>query len=78
MIGFQWQDNWEDALGHRGGVIFWGKAGSNNFSVSYRAVLEGHVLEVRMNDFPDEPLYTLIANGVEVIHFNEWPVNWHK
>jgi len=37
--------------------------------------LEGRV---RMNDFPDEPLYTLLIGNIEIIHFNEWPVTWSK
>ncbi|NJC25864.1 hypothetical protein GGR27_001363 [Lewinella antarctica] len=30
---------------------------------------------LRMNDFPDEPLYTLHANGCEV-HFDDLPKPW--
>ena len=75
-MGFQREDNWGDVPGCRGNVISWGKVDQNNLGVLYRAVLDGGVLDIRMNDFPDEPLYTLIADGVEVIHFNEWPVNW--
>ncbi len=78
MMDFQQEDNWGDAAGYRDSVISWGKADSSNLSVLYRTVLEGRVLQVRMNDFPDEPLYTLISDGVEVTHFNEWPVSWCK
>lgn len=75
-MGFQREDNWEDVPGYREGVIFWEEVESNSLNIVCKAIFEGRVLEIRMNDFPDEPLYTLIADGVEVIHFNEWPVNW--
>jgi hypothetical protein len=33
---------------------------------------------VRMNDFPDEPLYTLLIENEEIIHFDDWPSFWGK
>ena len=33
---------------------------------------------VRMNDFPDEPLYTLFVDGEEIIDFNDWPSGWKE
>ncbi len=33
---------------------------------------------VRVNDFPDEPLYTLLINGKEVETFDNWPAAWTK
>jgi hypothetical protein len=33
---------------------------------------------IRMNDFSDEPLYTLVVSGAEVIHYNDWPKNSGK
>ena len=38
-------------------TIFW-KSTSNPI-YPYKANIEGHDLELRVNDFPDEPLYTL-------------------
>lgn len=32
--------------------------------------------QIRINDFPEEPLYTLIIDGKEIIYFNNWPKNW--
>jgi hypothetical protein len=39
------------------------------------AMFPSSTCSLRMNDFPDEPLWTLIVNGVEH-HFDDQPVNW--
>ena len=44
----------------------------------YQADCRGDALFVRLNDFPDENLYTLLVNDVEVARFNDWPVDWTK
>jgi DNA-binding NtrC family response regulator len=31
---------------------------------------------VRINDFPESPLYTLFVNGVQLGDFDEWPSAW--
>ena len=33
---------------------------------------------MRLNDFPDENLYTLLVNDVEVAQFYDWPTDWVK
>jgi hypothetical protein len=44
----------------------------------FKAVFHGEAIFVRLNDFPAEHLYTLIANGAEV-NFDDWPRKWkHK
>ncbi len=35
-----------------------------------------HRLKLRMNNFPDEPLWTLFADGRQVTHFDEAPSAW--
>jgi hypothetical protein len=36
------------------------------------------VLIVRVNDFPEEPLYSLLVNGDEVGNFDGWPAQWER
>jgi hypothetical protein len=31
---------------------------------------------VRLNDFPDEPCHTVLIDGDEVMHFDDWPWIW--
>lgn len=33
---------------------------------------------VRLNDFPDEPCHTLLIDGNEIIHFDDWPPFWKQ
>jgi hypothetical protein len=43
----------------------------------YRAEVDQQDWRLRMNNFPDEPLYTLIIDGREIIHFTKPPSGWH-
>jgi len=54
------------------------KVNHNAMGVVYEANVGRLEGRVRMNDFPDEPLYTLLIGNIEIIHFNEWPVTWSK
>jgi hypothetical protein len=33
-------------------------------------------LVIRLNDFPAEPLYTLLCDTVPVESFDDWPPSW--
>ncbi len=38
----------------------------------------GKAWRVRVNDFPDAPLYTLFIDGVGMMDFDNWPKNWNR
>jgi len=40
--------------------------------------LNGKTFYIRLNDFPDEQMYTLIYDGIELLHFDDWPENWQR
>ena len=44
----------------------------------YLAAHAGEQWLVRLNDFPDESLFTLIVDGVEVGDFDDWPPAWER
>lgn len=56
--------------------IVWTHTGDGEFP--YAADVRGRHLTIRVNDFPAEPLYTLIADGVELVDMDDWPKAWVK
>ena len=42
----------------------------------FEAEIEGERLVIRLNDFPDANLYTLLVNNQEVASFDDWPRQW--
>ncbi len=72
------QDNWPDAIEYKIRNVPWKKIVPAHNGEIYSARMGDVVWKIRMNDFPDEPLYTLIVDGAEKIHFNDWPDEWAK
>lgn len=54
--------------------IYWKKTQTPEYP--YEASWDGKIIKVRLNDFPAEPLYTLIIDGNPVESFDEWPLAW--
>jgi hypothetical protein len=75
---FEKENNWEEFPGLYDRVIHWVKIFTKNKSEILSVDLDNDRWVIRLNDFPDEPCYTLLINGVDVIHFNDWPVAWKK
>lgn len=44
----------------------------------YTADFNGERGVIRLNDFPDENLYTLIIDDAEIADFDDWPESWHR
>ena len=42
----------------------------------WRAKVGSDTWTVRVNDFPEDNLYTIFVNDEEVGHFDEWPQQW--
>ena len=57
-------------------TITWTHSGDGEFP--YVADHDGHRLTIRLNDFPSEPLYSLIVNGAELATLEDWPPAWVK
>lgn len=56
--------------------IAWDDTGDVFFPWS--AQVDGARWRVRINDFPDEPMYSLEIDGVVVGDFDDWPKQWAR
>jgi hypothetical protein len=77
-VTFEHEDNWEVAEDYKVPGIPWRTIEPNQHSIIYTAVVGNSEWKIRINDFPAEPLYTLIVDCSEIIHFNDWPKEWVK
>src|SRR5688572_5446087 len=61
----------QNYLNYFGEQVTWEKGTDPRFP--YVADFHGEKCVIRINDFPDEHLYTLIVDGVEIAEFDDWP-----
>ena len=54
--------------------ITWARTGDGEFP--YRARIEGREWIIRVNDFPAEPLYSLMIDGQAALDLEDWPEVW--
>lgn len=57
-------------------AVIWRATGRAEFP--YAADVNGQRWEIRVNDFPAEPLYTLLINSVAYADYDEWPTAWKR
>lgn len=55
-------------------VLTWKHTGDAEFP--YTTDVNGKRYTLRLNDFPAEPMYTLISDGTELQDLEDWPGNW--
>jgi hypothetical protein len=48
------------------------------FRHGYEVRVRGHTWVLKMNDFPDEPLYSFYVDGQRIGDFSDWPPSWEK
>ncbi len=51
---------------------------SDDPDTPWHTLFGSHRLAVRMNDFPDEVLYTLLIDEKDVADFDDWPALWTR
>lgn len=44
----------------------------------YHTDVDGNRWLLRINDFPEEPLYTLLIEGSAHLSFDDWPAAWKR
>lgn len=55
-------------------AVAWKHTGTAEFP--FTAEVDGKRYTIRLNDFPAEPMYTLISDGIELDDLEDWPVAW--
>ncbi|MDP9606440.1 UNVERIFIED_ORG: hypothetical protein J2W38_006260 [Variovorax paradoxus] len=55
--------------------ISWVKTADAEFPFSATGP-DGKKLIIRLNDFPEEPMYTLLCESEPLTSFDEWPQIW--
>lgn len=70
------EQRWSLANRRHSTKIMWDHTGDG--VIPYRAKVHGKTMEIRVNNFPAEPLYTLIVDGVETENLDDWPSAWVK
>lgn len=73
---FTISNNWGD-FPMLQGAITW-RAGDGRRGICFVSGDDRIQRKIRLNDFPDEPLYTLIEDNAVIIHFDDWPELWLK
>jgi hypothetical protein len=48
---------------------------TDNYPYVFQGVFQGQVVQLRLNDFPEEPICTVIADGTET-DLQEFPKSW--
>jgi hypothetical protein len=56
--------------------IAWEKTGDGEYP--YAALVSGRRWVIRVNDFPAQPLYTLMIDGAEALDLEDWPSVWRR
>lgn len=75
MPPFSLVNNWSDFPEFEF-LLAWECASENDNDIVFECVNPELDLKVRMNDFPLEPLYSLMCNGRILLHFDDWPAFW--
>jgi hypothetical protein len=47
---------------------------TDNALFPFKAIMKGDELKIGVNDFPNEPMYSLYINGNKISDFNSWPI----
>jgi hypothetical protein len=65
------------ALGaHLSRDLTWTK--TNDVEHPWTTEADGGAWQVRLNDFPDDFMYTLMVDGQEIGGFHDWPETWRR
>ncbi|ADE53344.1 hypothetical protein Caka_0319 [Coraliomargarita akajimensis DSM 45221] len=73
-LSFSTANNWIDFPELKKSVSW--RTGDGNNGICFVTEEEKKEWKIRLNDFPDDPTYTLIIEKSETLHFDDWPDFW--
>jgi hypothetical protein len=86
-VSFEISNKWEDQRDLQVNIP-WVTARPNSSMILFKSRINNKDWLIRMNDFPDYPLFTLLIEDDtphdeltyfdEIIHFDDWPEFWGK
>ena len=50
--------------------------GTWNAEYPFRTYINGQTYRIRVNDWPDNPMFSFIENNKVIFDFDDWPNNW--
>ncbi len=56
--------------------IDWRK--TKDVDAPWAAVIDGRHLVLQLGDFPAEPIYTLVVDGIPEMDVEDWPAAWTR
>lgn len=74
QIGREWRRRAMEARTSR--AVTWEETDSAEYPL--RTLMDGHETRLRINDFPDEPLFSVIVAGQSVGELEDWPPAWRR
>lgn len=57
-------------------ALTWSATGNALFP--FETVVDGRTITLRINDFPAEPLHTLMTGEEEIVDLDDWPRAWER
>ncbi len=70
------EDDWDTVPHFYNATPVWKTATVITDRFQFQAKVGDSSWFIRLNDFPEEPLWSLIVDDVEIIHFSDWPETW--
>lgn len=56
--------------------LVWGRSSDPHYP--YDAEFDGERCVLRLNDFPESHVHTLLVDDAEVASFDDWPEKWER
>jgi hypothetical protein len=76
QVPLETANDWEQHQDLRRSIPWRTSSGAHN--IAFEAQVDDAHWTIRLNDFPEEPLHTLLIDGDEVMHFDDWPAIWPR